>query len=376
MRLSFYSKRDSVVKCLSNADVLSSTKRCAFLRNKIRGEFGRRQMRRTDEDSVGQPQGVYQMDRFETLRKTRDGEGDRAEEEPALLVVVLDTNPAAWSTVGGDLTFDQAVATLLVFLNAHLALNAANAAAVVASHVDSARWLYPRRAAAAAKRRPMKRRDDDADRLANGYRPFMTMQDEVTSSLKRLLEGTAEDAVTSVDGSMMSGAMAMSLAYINRMEADLGDQVTLKSRIVVLSASGDLAVQYIPMMNCIFAAQKKRVAVDVCKVGADAAFLQQASDATKGIYHHLSDPSQAALLQHLLMLYLPDQSVRRWMCLPSRADVDFRAACFCHKDVLDVGYVCSVCLSSMFFPLMFEMHTDKHSLLPAVPEVSDVRRRV
>ena len=26
---------------------------------------------------------------------------------------------------------------------------------------------------------------------------------------------------------------------------------------------------------------------------------------------------------------------------------DFRAACFCHKHVVDVGYVCSVCLSSL-----------------------------
>jgi hypothetical protein len=34
------------------------------------------------------------------------------------------------------------------------------------------------------------------------------------------------------------------------------------------------------------------------------------------------------------------------MTVPSSNQVDFRAACFCHKNVVDVGFVCSVCLSS------------------------------
>lgn len=28
-----------------------------------------------------------------------------------------------------------------------------------------------------------------------------------------------------------------------------------------------------------------------------------------------------------------------------KAQVDFRAACFCHRQLIDIGYVCSVCLS-------------------------------
>ena len=31
--------------------------------------------------------------------------------------------------------------------------------------------------------------------------------------------------------------------------------------------------------------------------------------------------------------------------LPRAARVDFRAACFCHKRPVDLGYVCSACLS-------------------------------
>lgn len=30
---------------------------------------------------------------------------------------------------------------------------------------------------------------------------------------------------------------------------------------------------------------------------------------------------------------------------PGQGNVDFRASCFCHRKVVDVGFVCSVCLS-------------------------------
>lgn len=39
---------------------------------------------------------------------------------------------------------------------------------------------------------------------------------------------------------------------------------------------------------------------------------------------------------------------------PGKTGVDFRAACFCHRKVVDLGFVCSVCLSSGFFlPFQF-----------------------
>lgn len=47
-----------------------------------------------------------------------------------------------------------------------------------------------------------------------------------------------------------------------------------------------------------------------------------------------------------MMAFLPDQTARRQLVLPTQVDVDFRAACFCHKKVVDVGFVCSICLSS------------------------------
>ena len=36
------------------------------------------------------------------------------------------------------------------------------------------------------------------------------------------------------------------------------------------------------------------------------------------------------------------------MAVPTEDKVDFRAACFCHKKIIDVGFICSICLSSRY----------------------------
>lgn len=48
------------------------------------------------------------------------------------------------------------------------------------------------------------------------------------------------------------------------------------------------------------------------------------------------------------MCFIPDNSTRRHLVPPTQIGVDFRAACFCHKRIVDIGFVCSICLSSQF----------------------------
>jgi len=48
----------------------------------------------------------------------------------------------------------------------------------------------------------------------------------------------------------------------------------------------------------------------------------------------------------LQWVFLPDKKIRARMTMPTNVKVDYRAACFCHRNLIDVGYVCSVCLSS------------------------------
>lgn len=45
-------------------------------------------------------------------------------------------------------------------------------------------------------------------------------------------------------------------------------------------------------------------------------------------------------------VFLPDSEQRPKLMLPQPTHVDYRAACFCHRNLIEIGYVCSVCLSS------------------------------
>jgi transcription initiation factor TFIIH subunit 3 len=170
----------------------------------------------------------------------------------------------------------------------------------------------------------------------------------------------------------------------------------LVSRILVFSVStADPSGQYISLMNGVFAAQRLNVPIDMLRIGArldSTAFLQQASDVTHGLFLHYdpfssvdgvatngttngatkangkghgdtndhgeaSDAQMMGLLQTLLMAYLPDLTARRHLVPAGSAEVDFRAACFCHGRVVSSGGVCSVCLSSTF-PLRYCLNRD------------------
>jgi len=205
---------------------------------------------------------------------------------------------------------------------------------------------------------------------ANKYRPFALIESSLLSSLRNLINTTTESDVSTTTTTQMAGALSLALSYINKAtlqfsdtsvtskpsipttsELEKPDAITgLQSRILVISVSGDLAHQYIPIMNTTFAAQRLRIPIDICKLAGDTVFLQQAAYTTKGIYIPVENPR--GLLQYLMMAFLPDQMSRKDLVPPTQEVVDFRAACFCHRKVVDVGFVCSICLSSMYPPFL------------------------
>ncbi|EKG19539.1 Transcription factor Tfb4 [Macrophomina phaseolina MS6] len=296
---------------------------------------------------------------------------------PSLLTIIIDTNPHAWAFLADTLPLSKAIANLLVFINAHLAINSANQVAVLASHSHQATWLYPTPHPPKAKRRNApngnKEENGDADGDvdmsdtpsmddANKYRPFRNVETELLANLRVLMARTSEMDLKASTTTLVAGALTTALAYIAKANIKSAPQVgdtqmadlataadppaarsSLTSRILVLSVSGDLASQYIPVMNAIFAAQRQRIPIDILKLAGDTVFLQQACDATGGIY--LKPLAPEGLLQYLMMAFLPDETARKHLVLPSAGEVDFRAACFCHRRVVDIGYVCSVCLS-------------------------------
>ena len=140
-----------------------------------------------------------------------------------------------------------------------------------------------------------------------------------------------------------------------------------KPRILVISAAPDSPPQYIPTMNAIFSAQRAGAAVDAIALGGydaagaaaaaaaggggaggspaggGSAYLQQAAHLTGGLYVRPSRPE--ALLQYLLTAFAADTATRAHLDIAQPAGVDYRASCFCHKRVVDTGFICSVCLS-------------------------------
>ncbi|KAF2761903.1 transcription factor Tfb4 [Pseudovirgaria hyperparasitica] len=298
---------------------------------------------------------------------------------PSLLTIILDTNPHAWAHLEPTLPLQKAIANLLVFINAHLAFNHSNEVAVLASHSQKIQWLYPTpKPPSHNLTRPASPRPNGASNGthsahddANKYRPFRIVEQQILANLSALLASTTSSDLSSTTTTLISGALTTALTYIAKaalahapptdpsaslnvadpsptfMDANDGTtsraRTTLTSRILVLSVSGDLAAQYIPVMNAIFAAQRQRIPIDILKIAGDTVFLQQACDATGGVYMEAQEP--AGLLQYLMMSFLPDATARDFLVLPSGGAVDFRAACFCHEKIVELGWVCSVCLS-------------------------------
>ncbi|KAF2239930.1 transcription factor Tfb4 [Viridothelium virens] len=318
---------------------------------------------------------------------------------PALLVIILDTNPYAWTILRETITLLDAVANLQIFINAHLAFSHANQVAVIASHTDRAVWLYPTPARTRKNISNGAVPGPDGDTsISNGnavynsnkYKPFAQVEEELMASLRSLMSTTDPSSLESTTSTMMAGALSTALCYISKTSeaynatrstdpnpsytydapptADPNDPNSpltgLQSRIFIFSVSTSLATQYIPLMNGIFAAQRLRVAIDVLSLNpstSPSAFLQQAADATNGIFYappRPNPPNPIALLPTLLSLFVHDQTSRRALYMPTAAAtsassssstastaINFQAACFCHRRTVTIGYVCSICLS-------------------------------
>lgn len=328
----------------------------------------------------------------------RSGQQDNGE-SPALLTIVLDTNPHAWNLLQNSLSLSKVIVNLLVFINAHVAINHANRVAVVASHSERAEWLYPTPTRNQRQTNGTTTSGEDVEMTdgitetnggrvqpppddPNKYRPFAHIEHELTNNLRRLMNTTTSESLSATPATMMAGALTMALSYISKQSAALptaassaqfnysdpsstagGNDLSadpskannllgLTSRILILSVSGDLADQYIPIMNSIFACQRLSIPIDILKLSGDTVFLQQAADATGGIYMALDDTSRAGFLQYLMFAYLPDQTARDHLVMPGESEgVDFRAACFCHRRVVEIGFVCSICLSIFCEPM-------------------------
>ncbi|KAJ3923964.1 transcription factor Tfb4-domain-containing protein [Lentinula edodes] len=272
------------------------------------------------------------------------------------LSVVVDLCPSQWhlSSLHEPYPLDLGsfVSQLLAFLNSHVASRHENSLAVFGAFPGKSVLLY------SSANPPSETPSNDA----NSFPPFKmvdsTIMHNIVQQLNALDQGLDEEAP-----SALVGALTKALCFINRLTLEFNtstanateglEPLTLSDpRILVLSVSPDQTTSYIPVMNSIFSAQKLKVTIDACQIyGPETVFLQQAAHLTGGSYIYLE--RRDALLQYLTMAFLPPPSIRQTISVPTQDKIDFRAACFCHKNIVDVGFVCSVCLSTR--PRLFDM---------------------
>ncbi|KAJ2502054.1 hypothetical protein GGH96_001455 [Coemansia sp. RSA 1972] len=247
------------------------------------------------------------------------------ESDSSLLVVVLDVNASAWAR--SPLSLDKAVQQMVIFINAYLALNSENRLIVIGANHKECRYLFP------------------SDPSGTPPTHDIQVYEQFRAVDVKVLSGVQSMIASEMDGeeqqSLISRALSMALCHIHRVSESSISKIW--SRILVLSAGQDSPHSYIPLMNSIFAAQKMSVLIDICKVyGPDSVFLQQAAEITGGNYLKVDTNSEASLLQTLMFTCLPDQYTRGILNAPGNELIDFRATCFCHKRVIDIGYVVSM----------------------------------
>ncbi|CAM9686923.1 unnamed protein product [Chrysoparadoxa australica] len=250
--------------------------------------------------------------------------------EPSLLALVVDVSGPFWRKRGvereqsGLSTFQETLEALFIFIESFLLLHRRNDLCFIAATRGRSAMLYPTPQLVAHG----KSLSDDTSSAKDVHSCIVQGLSEIT----RIEKGTGSCAG-------MAKALTQALCYASKKR---GQVPSTQAQVLVLQAEPDQAPHYNGIMNCIFAAQKAQIIVDCCVLRGSSMFLQQAAYLTGGIYTQYQEPH---LLQHLLMNFLPSGSVRNYLKLPRQAEVDFQASCFCHRNIVDIAWVCSVCLS-------------------------------
>lgn len=245
-------------------------------------------------------------------------------DDVSLLMVLIDANPFFWSSVKSSLPFSKFISHVLAFLNSILLLNQLNQVVVIATGYNSCGYIFDSSTSQGEEQR--------AEHLLQKLEEFVEKDKSVCQ----------EDSVACPGFSLLAGSLSMALCYIQKVFRS--GPLHPQPRILCLHGSPDGPGQYVAIMNSIFSAQRSMVPIDSCVIGAQhSAFLQQASYITGGVY--LKPQLLDGLFQYLSTVFATDLYSRGFLQLPKPAGVDFRASCFCHKNTIDMGYICSVCLS-------------------------------
>lgn len=269
------------------------------------------------------------------------------------LLVIIDCSPSPFVS---QRQFVKWLDSIVTFCNSHLMVDEKNQLTVIGSFITANKTILSS--------------NDGIQPPGNiipqqgQFEKFAFVTDIIRNGIIELMKDSP--LVVSND-CLLASALGMALCKINNTKR-------LPSRILIVSCSmqlGSYASQYMNLMNSFFAAQKMNVPIDGCIYMKEemkrGSILEQGCDLTGG--HFLNVPDIAGNLEYLLWIFLPNTKIRDTLLLPERRKATHRAACFCHRNIIDIGYVCSVCLSIFcsFSPICSSCQTHfKLNLPPTV----------
>ncbi|XKL64728.1 hypothetical protein PGB90_004814 [Kerria lacca] len=254
------------------------------------------------------------------------------ESEKSLLIVILDTSLTHDVMCNNKIRMSEYLNAVTVFVNCHVMLKPTNKVAVVVVDTIDCQFVYPDNNLSLTSLR----------QTTGQCEIFSQVEYSLRNNISNFISQNAKKDILTTEP-LIGAACAKSLCYISRLERELEAGKSLNSRILIITGSDNECDKYVRFMNIVFTAQKQNVIIDVCSLEHDIALLQQACDITEGIFFKV--PNLSALLQYLLWIFLPDPGIRKKLVVPPPNRVDYRPLCFCHRELIDIGYVCSVCLS-------------------------------
>ena len=293
-----------------------------------------------------------------------------------LLVLVIDINPDQRTFLAKPVRrLTKWIDSALALVNSHLLLHPSNEVAVVAASKRSCKFLFPDNSTKLEEQltnATLTARDGQYERFRDIEKVIRHRAHSMIVEEMQQTQKNSQPLVTS--DSLIAGGLCMALSYINRRQKDLelpsvnnskSEKVSaqtgpkssdiktnsthLQARILVMTASGFTATQYMNYMNAFFTAQvrlffligyifgiqnlrdvynctcqviliyllfqKMNIPVDTCMLDRDSSLLQQGADITGGLY--VKVPSLDSLFQFLVWMFLPDASaLRKQMGMP------------------------------------------------------------
>lgn len=245
------------------------------------------------------------------------------------LLVIIDCSP---SNSVNQRQFIKWLDSVVTFCNSHLMLDEKNQLTIIGSFITSNKIILATDEEICPSKNIIAQQGQ--------FEKFAFVTDIIRNGIVDLMKNSP---LTVNNDCLLASALGMALCKINKSKK-------LPPRILVVSCSMQISSyspQYMNLMNSFFASQKMNVPIDGCvfmkEDGKRGSVLEQGCDLTGG--HFLNIPDISGNLEYLLWIFLPSTSIRETLLLPERRKATHRAACFCHRNIIDIGYVCSVCLS-------------------------------